>query len=513
MADLAFAPLLSPTLPARKESASPLSCRPQVVQYSTHSATTRCSFEKPPRRPSSLVPSAEAAASAPQPPDLPPLSRSDVTFANWTRCTNVDLPSLRLSPPTAPVRGLVAIVPVRTGETLVTVPSSLALQVRSTDSSRSPFNSVVSNDAWAGLPWYGRLALRLLHLRAELGPSTASTADSEARNDLRADWASLLPDTFDGMPLVWSEAELSELQSVRMRRSVHKLRAQYRAMYDSVCGSGSGDEEFVSYERFVWALQCVRSRSFAGELETAPFQERVRLFGFVAALGVAGVVAGALTPGQAANGAATAIFALAMYDVLTPRILCLVGGVRLKRYSLVPGVDFINHSSKVNGKAEVRFEYFSDCFKVAAGEDYGAGEEVAISYGAQSNDALLQFYGFVERGNPADDYVFEPEIAEMLGVGGSRLRAVRGIGFDDTTVAEVAKARFKGDEKAAKETLLDLARAELDGLPTTVEEDDVMLKECESGVISESKFRVRLACEWRREKKLVLKDVIALLDN
>eukprot|EP00173_Palmaria_palmata_P001186 Plantae.Rhodophyta-Palmaria_palmata.ctg16340.p1 GENE.Plantae.Rhodophyta-Palmaria_palmata.ctg16340~~Plantae.Rhodophyta-Palmaria_palmata.ctg16340.p1 ORF type:complete len:221 (+),score=48.61 Plantae.Rhodophyta-Palmaria_palmata.ctg16340:55-663(+) len=202
-----------------------------------------------------------------------------------------------------------------------------------------------------------------------------------------------------------------------------------------------------------------------------------------------------------------------MYDVLTPRILGLVGGVRLKRYSLVPGVDFINHSSKVNGKAEVRFEYFSDCFKVAAGGDYAAGEEVAISYGAQSNDALLQFYGFVEGGNPADDYVFEPEIAEMLGVGGSRLRAVRGVGFDDAAVAEVANARFKGDKKASKKTLLDLARAELDGLPTTVEEDDARLVECDNGETSASKFRLRLACEWRREKKLVLKEVIALLSN
>lgn len=33
------------------------------------------------------------------------------------------------------------------------------------------------------------------------------------------------------------------------------------------------------------------------------------------------------------------------------------------------------------------------------------GEEVFISYGQQSNDRLLQFYGFVEASNPADVYV------------------------------------------------------------------------------------------------------------
>ena len=33
------------------------------------------------------------------------------------------------------------------------------------------------------------------------------------------------------------------------------------------------------------------------------------------------------------------------------------------------------------------------------------GQQVYISYGAQSNDRLLQFYGCVEADNPADVYV------------------------------------------------------------------------------------------------------------
>lgn len=32
------------------------------------------------------------------------------------------------------------------------------------------------------------------------------------------------------------------------------------------------------------------------------------------------------------------------------------------------------------------------------------GEQVFISYGPQGNDSLLQFYGFVEAGNPHDTY-------------------------------------------------------------------------------------------------------------
>lgn len=33
------------------------------------------------------------------------------------------------------------------------------------------------------------------------------------------------------------------------------------------------------------------------------------------------------------------------------------------------------------------------------------GQEALISYGLQSNDRLMQFYGFVESKNPADTYV------------------------------------------------------------------------------------------------------------
>ena len=38
-------------------------------------------------------------------------------------------------------------------------------------------------------------------------------------------------------------------------------------------------------------------------------------------------------------------------------------------------------------------------------EGASQGQEALISYGQQSNDRLLQFYGFVEPKNPADTYV------------------------------------------------------------------------------------------------------------
>ena len=42
------------------------------------------------------------------------------------------------------------------------------------------------------------------------------------------------------------------------------------------------------------------------------------------------------------------------------------------------------------------------------------GAQVFISYGQQSNDSLLQYYGFVEPSNPHDTYVV-PDLAAAIG--------------------------------------------------------------------------------------------------
>ena len=42
------------------------------------------------------------------------------------------------------------------------------------------------------------------------------------------------------------------------------------------------------------------------------------------------------------------------------------------------------------------------------------GAQVFISYGQQSNDSLLQYYGFVESSNPYDIYVV-PDLAAAIG--------------------------------------------------------------------------------------------------
>jgi hypothetical protein len=56
-------------------------------------------------------------------------------------------------------------------------------------------------------------------------------------------------------------------------------------------------------------------------------------------------------------------------------------------------------------QSEVSYDYPRDAFIVSAATAYTPGQQVFISYGTQTNDSLLQMYGFVEADNPHDAYV------------------------------------------------------------------------------------------------------------
>jgi len=180
-----------------------------------------------------------------------------------------------------------------------------------------------------------------------------------------------------------------------------------------------------------------------------------------------------------------------MYDILLPKILKVVQGVQLKRYAMTPGIDFLNHNSSVAGIAEVSYEYFSDKFVVQSGQDYKESEQVFISYGAQSNDSFLQYYGFVD-GSDRE---------KVLGVKEGSLIA-RNSGFDDATVSAVANA-FEGKKESASTALRELCDAELSGMSTTLEEDIGLLQTEDI----EKHARRALAIRYRIEKKKLLRSL------
>lgn len=148
----------------------------------------------------------------------------------------------------------------------MSVPDSACFQVTSLDRRRSPFQEKISSQTWRRLPWFARLALRIL----------------EARNGEFKDWVNRLPREFDTL-IHWNMKELKELQSPRMINEVTKQKATYREYWDILNGDpGNGMLRDLTYDEFVWAVECVRSRAFSGPLELASFKERSRLFAFIA---------------------------------------------------------------------------------------------------------------------------------------------------------------------------------------------------------------------------------------
>lgn len=337
-------------------------------------------------------------------------------------------PAATLSTFPSGLRGVAATAPVRAGATVVTVPRAAAFEVTTDDVRRSRLPDVVPTAVWARFPAWGRLALLVAAARyvppsasADAATATADTAAAAAAaaaaRDGRRVWLDAIGEV--DVPLFWSDAELAAAEYPPLVTRVAAQRATLRRLYESLAAGGAALAEHLPYDGWLWAVAAVRSRAFSGAKETAPFRSRLGLLAFIAALGVAAPAVGLVTPDAAANGALSASLSLLGYDLLFPRILRAVQGVTLSRTSLVPWVDMANHAGRVVGRADVSVEYWRDRYAVVAGEDVPPGGEVCISYGRQGNDALLQYFGFVEAGNEWDEYTFAPAVgAVVAGVGG-----------------------------------------------------------------------------------------------
>jgi len=119
--------------------------------------------------------------------------------------------------------------------------------------------------------------------------------------------------------------------------------------------------------------------------------------GFISVLLLGGACSGMVRVEDGMGGAFAAALAIPLTDFLVGQ------SASLKRHVLCPVVDYLNHDSKT--VSEISFEYFSNCFAVRVRGGFASGEQICINYGdRRSNDALLQYYGFVESDCPNDVY-------------------------------------------------------------------------------------------------------------
>lgn len=147
---------------------------------------------------------------------------------------------------------------------------------------------------------------------------------------------------------------------------------------------------------------------------------------------------------------------------------------------------------------------------------YPSPSQVFISYGAQSNGSLFQYYGFTEPGNPNDVYAFEAQLGGQAVQVGSRsagtarargrrlgtlwpgartdrsapihmqltVNAKGSFAADCQAAARTALGGSSVDDAALRAALLVAAEAELAGKPTSAADDERLLQVCAACMLS-----------------------------
>lgn len=181
-----------------------------------------------------------------------------------------------------------------------------------------------------------------------------------AQSPLNA-WISLLPQTFT-TPLFWSDDELSWLRGTTLEKAVNvkkqSLQEAWRRL-EPCCQrlavaagmEASSIPSLINFEGFLWAYSVYWSRAVD--------------------LSESGGKSGPTTFGGDQNG-------------------------------VVPGLDFINHSSSSKCRYSVDDARGRVCLMCPKGARIRPGQELTMDYGQKSNEELLFLYGFVEDSNPND---------------------------------------------------------------------------------------------------------------
>lgn len=296
------------------------------------------------------------------------------------------------------LRGIIATSDVGGGDVqasapLVTVPARLVFEVTNARPP-TPFPEFVPQSLWAESMWDHRLAFKLLHEIKVVGLEGSE----------KSSWLRQLPSSYS-TPLHWDPAVLrEETQYVALADKVEKQRREWAALHSKWMAAASTLPS-VSFEEFVQALECVNSRAFSGAFEGSSASERRSLLTFTAVLTIAFPALNFGTWEQSLSAAIVVGLSVLAKDVIFSK------ASGLKRYVVCPFVDMFNHRSTVS--SDVSYNYFADAFELRT-QGHTKGEQVFISYGKQSNDRLLQYYGFIDEDNPYDSYDFGSGVLELL---------------------------------------------------------------------------------------------------
>ncbi|KAG2445470.1 hypothetical protein HXX76_000087 [Chlamydomonas incerta] len=501
-----------------------------VKQHSLRGAQQAFPSDAPARRRASVVavrasvtPTEPAPQAAQQQPPAVMLDDSRTqAFMNWARGP-ASIRFAGVKPSTfAGIRGLAASGDIANDALIVEVPRRSAVVLAPKQRNSCP--GMVNDEWWKAAPWFAKMGAMLLWHKRQGAQSPL------------APWIAQLP-ADAGVPLTWSDKQLAALQYPYLVAQVKEQQREWAALYDTLRGSGmAAGAPPPSREEFWWAMSVVRSRTFSGPYIGSTLSDRLRLAGLVAALVVGNTALGLADPAKTLSAAIAVFLFNVLYEVILSR--------SLKQYAICPLIDLFNHTSAA--QSEVSYNYFGDSYSVVASRDFKKGEQVFITYGAQSNDSLMQYYGFAEPDNPQDTYViadmarwvegFRPAAparlqalaASSLGAACLRNVAVQRAGFPAEAlqalrfllasdaeaaagVSAFSKAGSADAEAQLAEALACVVTAELAAAPSSLQEDLAQQASGSGGKkggAGSASAVEAMALSFRIEKKKVLSAVL-----
>eukprot|EP00596_Hydrurales_sp_CCMP1899_P009992 CAMPEP_0119043348 /NCGR_PEP_ID=MMETSP1177-20130426/21100_1 /TAXON_ID=2985 /ORGANISM="Ochromonas sp, Strain CCMP1899" /LENGTH=613 /DNA_ID=CAMNT_0007011263 /DNA_START=127 /DNA_END=1965 /DNA_ORIENTATION=- len=317
-------------------------------------------------------------------------------FLDWAEKQGIKAEKCDISKFPGGLRGIKATEDHSDDYISVSVPAEFVIE---TNNNRppSPFVDFCSEQFWSTqCKWDHRLALKLIYEVKGFAQVSSN----------KREWLEKLPESFN-TPFHWSKDDLAKVQYTALEQKVENQKLDWKKFYNEwVTDTGKSLQvENVSFDEFVWALENVNSRAFSGVYEGSTAGERRALFLFTGALTLIWPLAGLGTTEQSLGAAFLVAVSIITKDFFFSR------AAGLKRYVICPYIDMFNHKSTCN--SDVSYGYFSDSFELKT-EGYKKGEQVFISYGKQSNDRLLQYYGFTDPGNPFDIYDFGIGFLELI---------------------------------------------------------------------------------------------------
>jgi len=423
------------------------------------------------------------------------------TFSEWSSGQGIQSDKLALAEFDGGLRGVAASAGVGAGETVISVPAASVLRVIG-GNTRLPakLQGYVTEQTWRDAEWWGQLALLLLWEKG-----TGREASSEPSKFTR--WIDVLPQSMS-TPLHWSEADIDELQYQPLVSKCIRQRTAWKVLFKQVQKDNAG----IGQDEFYLACEMARSRAFSGPYVNRLPKDQMFLTGLLVAVSTQLNI---LDAGKAAIGTAAVILWIVANTLLVPRIFGLT------HYVMAPMIDMVNHNGAPGAAAGVTYQALQATFEVVAAKSYSPGDQVYISYGERSNDQLLQYYGFVEPNNSNDVYEFD-NIARPIAAACSSL-SITAPGLDDYSQSSAGPTLLSptgfdppfmskmsevcGGEAQSRKVLCRVLEDELAKFPTSLEEDEAVLRGAQGPPDSPMALALLLRIE---KKRLLVKNIASL---